>query len=73
LPAEQNCYREELERLFGQHGIKLRGRQHPGQPRYYLDSLELQDGTRVFLAPSPRGACVYRIQPPHRYAEVTDV
>jgi hypothetical protein len=68
LPAEQNCYSEVLERLFGMHGIKLQGRQHKGMARYYLDSLELRDGTRIFFAPSPRGVCIYRIAPPHRYA-----
>lgn len=69
LPDERSCYKEELERIFGDHGIKLKGRQHHGLPRYYLDWLELQDGTRVFLAPSPRGVCIFRVTPPHRYSE----
>jgi len=69
MPHERNCYKEELDRIFAEYEIKLHGRQHREQARYYLDSIELKDGTRVFFAPSPHGACIYRIAKPHRYSE----
>jgi hypothetical protein len=58
---ERTCCTEVIEPLFAEHGIKAHGRQLEGTVRYYLDSLEFKDGTRLHFAPSPHGAVIYRV------------
>jgi hypothetical protein len=41
--------------------------------RFFLDSIELPDGTKLHLGASPQGACIYRITKPHSYARTNDV
>jgi hypothetical protein len=33
--------------------------------RVIVDTIVLEDGTRIHLAPSVKGACIYRIEEPH--------
>jgi hypothetical protein len=69
VPEEQNCCAEVIEELFQEHGIKVAGRQQRGVTRYYVDYLELKDGRKVYLGPSPQGVAVYRITKPFSYAQ----
>lgn len=69
LPSEQNCCEETLDALFSQYGIKIKGKQHHGYLRYYIEFLELTDGTKVYFAPSAMGACIYRISKPYSYVK----
>ena len=40
--------------------------------RSIIEYLQLEDGTRVYLASSSYGATVYRVAPPHSYVEAND-
>lgn len=74
LPKERAVCDEVLEPLFKAHGIKLHGRQPRSNTRYYVDSLEMPDGTQIHFASSTQGAVIYRITKPHSYTkEALDV
>jgi hypothetical protein len=72
IPEEQTCCEEVLKELFGACGIKLHGRQPRGKARYYIDHMELPDGTRVYFGSSPIGVAIYRIARRHSYVEALD-
>lgn len=69
VPEERTCCAEVIEALFKEHGIKAKGRQPRAENLYYVDELEFKDGTRLFLAPSPRGAAIFRVAKPHSYTK----
>lgn len=73
IPAERNCCSDVILPLLQAVGVKARGRDVRGQQRFILNELELPDGTKLHLAPSPEGPLVYRITKPHSYVKANDV
>lgn len=71
IPEEQNCVEEVVHGLLTGHAVKkVEGRQHPYQTRFYIDSIEFDNGVVMYLSASPQGACVYRVRKPFKgYAE----
>jgi len=47
--------------LLSQRIVRVEGRDIPGTDRSSLDTLELEDGTRLYLGASSHGAVVYRV------------
>ncbi len=75
LPTEGRCSKADLEELLrGQPVRRLIGRDIPGSSRMAIESIELWDGTRLYLAPSGLHVTVYRVAHPGRATEkVKDV
>ncbi len=73
IPAERNCCAEVVVPLLESVGLKVNGKEFRGAMRYFIDALELPDGTKLHLAASPQGACVYRVTKPHSYRKANDV
>lgn len=73
LPEERKCCAEVVEALLQGVGLKVKGKEFRGLDRYFIDQIELADGTKLFLGSSPQGACVYRITKPHSYTKANDV
>lgn len=73
IPEERNCCGDVITPLLAALGVKAHGKEYRGVPRFFLDSLELPDGTKLHLGASPQGACIYRITKPHSYARTNDV
>jgi hypothetical protein len=68
LPAEQQCGLSMVRELLKETPVRrVHGHDVPGTQRCAVDSLELWDGTKIYLGASPEGAVVYRISPPHSY------
>ena len=69
LPEHRQCSFEDLELLLREKPVRrLHGHSVSGSEAHVLESIELWDGTRVFLGASPEGAVVYRVRPPFSYA-----
>lgn len=73
MPDERAVDPVTIAQLFEQAGLKVRGKSYRGVPRFFVDSIEFPDGTKLHLAASPQGAAVYRITRPHSYARTNDV
>ncbi len=73
LPEERNCCSDVIVPLLEAVGVKVHGKESRGVQRFYLDAIELPDGTKLHLGASPQGACIYRITKPHSYARTNDV
>lgn len=73
LPEERTCCADVVVPLLESVGLKVRGKEYRGLARYFIDELELPDGTRLFLGASPQGAAVYRVTKPHSYRKANDV
>jgi hypothetical protein len=70
LPEEGECSATRVHQLLTAQSIKdVQTRHIAGTSRCTLDYIELEDGTKLYLGASSHGACVYRVQPPHHYAE----
>lgn len=69
LPEERDCVadivREELKKPI--KAVKVFTVANTN--RSVLESIELEDGTTIFLSGSAHGALVYRIRKPHLYAD----
>lgn len=73
LPNERDCGTTAVERVFESQGVKkVHMRQVNRANRTIIDSIEFDDGTRMFLASSPVGAVVYRISKPRRCLEAAN-
>lgn len=73
IPEERNCCSDAIVPMFEALGIKVHGKEYRGMQRFFLNSIELPDGTTLHLGASPQGACIYRITKPHSYARTNDV
>ncbi len=70
LPSEQDCSAAAVEKaLNGATVARVVVRQIRNSHRSIVDFIELEGGTRVYLASSSLGATVYRIALKHSYAE----
>jgi hypothetical protein len=73
LPSEGQCSQETVSTLLREHPIRrIKAVDIPNTNRCRLDSLELWDGTQVYLAAGAEGAVVYRIVRPTSYVEKVD-
>jgi hypothetical protein len=73
LPSEDECSSARVRGLLETKRVKSVVTRHiRGTSRCTLDCIELEDGTKLYLGASTHGACVYRVQSPHIYAEGTD-
>jgi hypothetical protein len=69
-PEEQVCTFEKVKELLECKRIKsVAGEDIKGTNRCVLTTITLEDGTRVYLASSTRGATVYRVRAPFSYTE----
>lgn len=73
LPSERVCCADVIVPLLEQLGLKVKGKELRGVQRYFLDELELPDGTKLHFGASPHGAAIYRVTKPHSYRETNDV
>ena len=73
LPEERTCCADVIVPMLESLGLKVKGKEFRGTARYFLDELELPDGTKLFFGASPYGAAIYRITKPHSYREANDV
>lgn len=70
LPAERECAAEIVEKvLTEQRIVGVKAATVPNTGRSVIESLELEDGTVLYLGSSVHGALVYRIRKPHRYVK----
>lgn len=69
LPEENLCTEDVVKGALAQGVKSVQGKYSPGDRTYVLESLEMQDGKKVFLGASSRGAVVYRISPPSSNAK----
>ncbi len=68
IPVQQVASIEQVQELLREKPIrKVHGASVKGGRHALVESLELWDGTIVFLAASPQGAVIYRIRPPSSY------
>lgn len=72
VPDERTCCAEVVIPYFEEQGLKVKGRQPRGVSRFILEEIEFPDGTKMFLAPSPQGATIYRITKKHSYVEKSE-
>lgn len=72
VPEERTCCAEVVLPYFEKQGLKIKGKQPRGTQRYIIDEIEFPDGTRMYLAPSPQGATIYRIRKPHSYVQAME-
>lgn len=73
IPEERVCCAEVIVPALEALGLKVKGKEFRGMARYFLDELELPDGTKFFFGASPQGAAIYRITKPHSYRKANDV
>jgi len=65
FPDEQDCTLEVLHELLREQPIrKLHGANVKGSTRSVIESIELWDGTKIYLGASPDGAVAYRAARP---------
>lgn len=63
MPLERRCAKDRVEKaLVGKKIEKLDLEAIPGTNRTILHYIDLEDGARVYIGSSTKGACVYRIQ-----------
>jgi hypothetical protein len=68
LPEESECSAARVAQLLKGARVKdVTTRHIQGTSRCALDSIELEDGTKLYLGASTHGASVYRVQAPHSY------
>ena len=72
IPEERTCCAEVVLPYFEDQGIKVKGKQPRGTQRYIVEELEFPDGTKMFFAPSPQGATIYRITRKHSYVQALE-
>lgn len=68
-PDEMQCDGATVRELLTRPIKGVQGRTPPGTARFILESLELEDGTKLYFGASPSGACVYRITRPVSYTQ----
>ncbi len=69
-PEEMLCSSGAVKELFENNKVKkVYGYDVAGTTRFIIDSLEFENGVRMFLAASPGGAVVFRISRPHSYTQ----
>lgn len=73
IPDERTCCADVIVPLLEAVGLKVKGKEFRGMTRYFLDELELPDGTKLHFGASPQGAAIYRITKPHSYRKTNDV
>lgn len=62
LPEEQECGPAAIQKVFHDSKVtKVHAKIIPGTNRSMLDSLEFEDGTRMYFGVSPTGPTIYRI------------
>ncbi len=71
IPTEHKCFLEVVQALLKYPIKNVKGEDVPGTTRSVIHSIELVDGTKIYLGSSPLGAVVYRITPPFSYKEMT--
>ena len=70
LPSERDCSAAAVEKiLVGAKVTRVAVHQIRNSHRSIVDFIELEDGTRLYLASSSLGATVYRIASKHSYVE----
>lgn len=70
LPEEMLCTGASVREVLQGRPIKLlHGRDLRGTTRFCIDSIELEDGTKIHFGASPMGAVVYRISRPISYTQ----
>lgn len=70
MPDERDCSAAAVEALFKAFSVKhVAVKQIRGSHRCVIDHIEMNNGAKVYLAPGPEGAIVYRISKPHSYAQ----
>jgi len=73
IPEERVCCADVIVPMLTALGLKVKGKEYRGMTRYFLDELELPDGTKFHFGASPQGAAIYRITKPHSYRKANDV
>jgi len=73
-PAEHRCTEAAVLALLQSKVKRVVGREVQGQAstRFVLESMEFEDGHKMFFGAAPEGALVYRISKPHSYVEAVD-
>jgi len=70
LPEEQECGPVAVQKVFDDNKVtKVNAKLMKGTNRSVLDSLEFEDGTRMFFGVSPSGPTIYRIARRHSYTQ----
>lgn len=68
IPSERSCLLEDVTELIEKFPVaSVSGKNISGTGRCIIDHLVLQDGSKVYFAPSTEGATIYRISRPHSY------
>lgn len=70
LPGEQDCSATAVAALLLDKTVKnVNTRVIRNSHRCIIDSIEFEDGTKMYFGASAMGATVYRISPRHSYVE----
>lgn len=70
MPEDRDCSAAAVRELLqGNKIVGVTTRQIRGSHRCTIDVINMEDGTRVYLAAGPEGAIVYRISKPHSYTQ----
>ena len=72
LPEERVVEADTVQQLFKQAGLAVKGKSYRGQHRFFIDEIQVPDGTKLHLGASPQGAAVYRSTKPHSYSRSND-
>jgi hypothetical protein len=69
FPEERDCVADIVKEELKKPIKRVKAFTVPNTNRSVLESLELEDGTTVFLSGCAEGALVYRIRKPHLYSD----
>jgi hypothetical protein len=68
LPEERSCLIEDVRDLLSKGVKRVSGKNLLGTSRCIIDFIEIEDGSKIYLAPSGEGVTVYRTTRPFSYA-----
>lgn len=68
-PDEMQCDRATVVELLKRPMKDVRGRTLPNTSRFLIESIEFEDGTKMYFGAGAAGACVYRITRPVSYTQ----
>lgn len=73
MPEERDCGLTAVQKVFSEQKVKkVHARQVNRDNRTIIDSIEFEDGTRMYFAASPLGSIIYRVAQPHSYLRAVD-
>ena len=70
MPDEKDCSAAAVKQVFESSPVKyVDAVQIRDSHRSIVNYIEMENGTRIYLASGPEGAIVYRISRPHSYTQ----